>query len=136
MSTSHTFVVDTTAPTIPAEVSPNSGQIINTGRVNLIWSSSTDTGGVGISGYTYQVSTGSAFSILVKTGFVSTTGVAFTGSDRTYYRRVQAKDRASNTSDRSIGTNFRIDTTKPTASVIYTPASGTWTSGNVMAILT
>jgi hypothetical protein len=70
-------------------------------------------------------------------GFVAGTSKSLSNiPDNTYTRRIYAIDKLGNTGGRSDTWDFRIDTTKPTADVEYTPTSGTWTSGNVQAIIT
>ena len=68
---------DTIAPTIPILLSPISGAIV-TGTVNLLRSGVVDTG-VGMSGYIYQISTGSAFTTFITSGFTSNTGITQNG---------------------------------------------------------
>jgi len=88
---------DTANPLTTFLISPTSGQVLTTGNVNLLRSGTVDTGS-GISGYIYQVSTGSSFTTFVISGSQLTTGVNLIGfSYGTYYRRVYAFDLAGNT---------------------------------------
>lgn len=63
------------------------------------WNIPSDAG-VGVSGYMYYISNSPAFTSLLKSGTVSTTGVNIAnfelGSTGTYYRYVVAKDRLGN----------------------------------------
>ena len=52
---------DTLPPTTPTLVSPLSGIYLSGTTPSLAWTTATDTG-VGLSGYIWQVSTGSTFA--------------------------------------------------------------------------
>jgi hypothetical protein len=91
----YSITLDTSAPTAPSLSSPSDGASA-TGAFSLSWSASSDAG-VGLSGYTYYISTGSDFASLVKTGFVTGTTAAIVNMELadtgTFYRYVSAKDK-------------------------------------------
>ena len=91
----YTITLDTTAPTAPVLTSPINGNLA-TGGFALTWNTSTDTG-VGLSGYYYFISTGSAFATLSKTGFVTGTTASIVNMELadtgTFYWYVLAKDK-------------------------------------------
>lgn len=70
------------------------------------WTAATDTGS-GIEGYVYEIAEDSAFTDIVATGFIATTGTLgrpnteFDATSDTFYRRLQARDRDGNLSSRS-----------------------------------
>jgi len=82
--------------------------------------------GIGLSGYRYELSTGSNFTPTLFSGFTTSTTVQKTGlSDGTYYRRVYSIDIFNNSGSRSTGT-FGVNSTTPTANppIIFQGLSG------------
>ncbi|MCX6822567.1 MAG: leucine-rich repeat protein, partial [candidate division SR1 bacterium] len=123
---------DTANPLTTFLLSPTSGQVLSTGNITLLRSGAVDTGS-GISGYIYQVSTGTSFTTFVISGTKTTTGVGLLGfTDGTYYRRAYAFDLAGNTGARSTGWNFIINiTTIPVITFTgSTPADNAWITTN------
>ena len=129
MENSLVLNVDSLPPSIPAPLLPSSGSYLNTGTITLMRGTGIDSG-AGMSGYVYQISTGSTFTSFIKSGTVLSTGATVTGlTENTYYRRVYAYDVLGNTGTRSTTTPFNIDMTIPI--VVFTgstPSSGTISS--------
>ena len=95
----------------------------------------TDIGIAGLTGYRWQVSTGSAFATIYLSGTTntSTTGIAISSlPENNYYRRTNAYDALSNTSARSTGRAFVIDYTNPIVGTGYISSGSTGTNrGNL-----
>ncbi|MCX6823315.1 MAG: right-handed parallel beta-helix repeat-containing protein [candidate division SR1 bacterium] len=105
--------IDKISPSIPMLIRPTNQQVITTGNTNLLRSGGVDIG-MGLSGYIYQVSTGSTFTTFITSGFTTTTGITLNGlANETYYRHVYAIDLAGNTGWRSSNWDFIVDTTNP-----------------------
>lgn len=101
---------DATAPTVPTNLAAKSSA---SGRIDLSWKASTDTGGSGIAGYYVRRNSSIVSPLIVGTTFADTTVVA--GSQYTY--DIIAVDGAKNTSSPSktvVITTARVtDTTPP-----------------------
>ena len=106
--------LDISGPTAPSLLSPTSGTYLSTGNISLLWSTGIDLG-IGMSGYTYRISTGSTFSPVFTSGSVLTTGRTITGlADNTYYWRVYSYDNLNTSGARSNSLAFTVDKTQPT----------------------
>ena len=106
----------------PILLSPISWAIFNTWIVNIL-RMVTDT--TAISGYIYQLSTGSSFTTFITSGTITTTGKLLTWlTDNRYYRRVVAYNNLNNTWLRSTISNFTVDTIAPTAPLLLSPSDG------------
>ncbi|MFD1715609.1 DNRLRE domain-containing protein [Amnibacterium flavum] len=99
------IVADTTAPTVPANLTATAG----TSSVNLAWSASNDT--FGTTGYTVYRGSSSSFvadqsTVIAQT---ATTGYVDSGlAPGTYYYRVTASDAAGNVSASSSAVSAQI----------------------------
>jgi len=103
---------DSVAPTAPVLTYPLTGEDIF--FVIFKWDASIDTG-AGIEWYMYQIASDTYFTHIINTGFITTsTGIegspntGFDAISRTYYWRMQAKDRDGNYSARSNTGRFDI----------------------------
>ncbi len=97
------IILDTTAPTTPTLISPLSNT--SSSSPTFSWNASTDAG-IGLSGYTIQISHMQNFSTILYSA--QTTNTSYTLSTwltqwQTYYRRVSASDRLWHQSTSSVG---------------------------------
>lgn len=100
--------MDSIAPSVAGIVSPTNGGLYNTGTVSLSWNSVTDSGsGLPPSPYSYVISTNSGFTDTVSSGSTSSTSIALSLSDGTYFAKVQARDLVGNTSTSAV-VSFRV----------------------------
>jgi len=124
------FTVDVTPPSIPVLQSPATGTISTSQSQTLSWSAATDN--FGVSSYTLQVDTSSAFnsaSLITRT--ITGTSYSLTLSPNTYYWRVQAVDLAGNVGGWSSVFTLSISdfslTVTPNPLNVNTGTSGSWT---------
>ncbi|EKE20234.1 MAG: hypothetical protein ACD_8C00035G0001 [uncultured bacterium] len=128
--------IDTTAPTVPINGSPNLVHI-STNDFDFNWDDSVDVSTVT---YEYQktMDPTEAGEILINdlwhSGILSESMIHSAGdSDGTWYWQVRAIDSFGNTSAWSSIWNVTIDTVAPTASITYSTTA--LTNGNVVATL-
>jgi len=133
-STAWSLSVDTTAPGVPALVSPASGAKTNNTTPTLDWSDVSDPSGVT---YSLQVANNSSFVAPT----VNVSGIAVSQytttalSPGTYYWRVKTVDGAGNASINWTGSStFTLDTTAPAVPVLQVPANGAATSDNTPSL--
>ena len=85
----HNYLALTKNQSPVALVSPSSGQIINTGNWNFTRSGGYIDTNAGVTGYYFQISTGSTFNSILLSGFITTTGIGATNlPNGVYYWRV------------------------------------------------
>jgi cysteine-rich repeat protein len=124
---------DNSTPTIPSTSSPASWTILTTTNTTLQRSASTD-GGIGISGYYYQISTDPTFASLFTqwTGINNTVNINSLVDWTTYYWRVRAFDQFYNTSSRSNQSIFAVNTSSsnPTVESAFISNWLTWSNGS------
>ncbi len=104
---------DSTPPTTPTLTYPMSGEEMF--FITFEWTASTDTG-AWIAWYEYQIAEDTNFLDIINTGFITTTTTWTAGSPNTsfdetswlYYRRIRAKDRDDNVSNRSNTWTFEV----------------------------
>jgi hypothetical protein len=123
-SSSHSFRVDVTAPSIPSLVWPTNGENINVTTPTLDWSDVADLS----SPVTYgvQVDNDSDFSspIVNVTGLAASVYTIPTLAEGRWYWRANAKDNAGNVGANSSSQSFRVDVTAPLAPSLVSPADG------------
>ncbi|MEW5766387.1 MAG: Ig-like domain-containing protein [bacterium] len=119
------FGIDTTAPTMPADLSdtPDDGQYLSSSTYSFVWNAATDTSDTIT--YDFEIDTESGFSSPLTASAYDLTVLTktLTLADGIYYWRVRAKDAAGNASSWMTQT-VTIDTTFPTAPVAVYPTNG------------
>jgi len=118
------FYVDTTftqeydTPSTPTILYPNNKTITNTSWINIIWTTSIDTG-IWLSGYIYQISTDTEFTNIILSWSTTITGEYINNlNDNKYFLRIAAVDYLDNISNFSAYNEFTIDTINP--SIVFT----------------
>jgi hypothetical protein len=122
-SSSRSFTLDRTAPTVPNLISPSDGAALNTSSVTLIWNRSQDNVS-GMVQYEIQLADNPSFTNPTTYLTFDTTYSISNLNDTTYYWRVRAKDNAGNYSGWSSGRAFLIDTRAPNSPTLVTPVGG------------
>jgi len=103
-----TIILDTSWPSSPTLLSPVNGSSSTTGTIDLLRSESVDVG-VWLSGYLWQLSTGSNFATVITWWFTTMTGTTLSGLPTTsYYRRVYSLDLLGNMGSRTSSRFFSI----------------------------
>ena len=121
-STVWSFTIDTQGPPVPNLISPANGSTTNDNTPTFDWSDITD-----VVEYQIQVDNNSNFSSPERNqvGLTTSTYTPTSSlSDGTYYWRVRARDVADNWSNWSEIWNVTIDTQRPPAPTLISPANG------------
>jgi hypothetical protein len=128
--------IDKQGPVSPVLVFPANTNQYGATSITLQRGTTTDTpNGIGtISEYLYSIK---------KNGSIYTTGSTIGTSqeinnlqDGTYTWKVAAHDGLGNQGARSEEQSFTINTLLPSATILYSPGIGEWTSGSVLASIT
>ncbi|HEX7259783.1 MAG TPA: Ig-like domain-containing protein, partial [Candidatus Saccharimonadia bacterium] len=112
--------VDTTAPTIPTNVTATA---VSSSQINLVWSPSSDTGGSGLRGYNiYRNGSTTPHNTipLTATSYGDASGLS---PSTTYSYTVEAVDNAGNKSPKTVAVSV---STAGTTSADVTPPSVAW----------
>jgi len=131
------YLHDITGPLQITGLIPSDETIFDTGTINFSRSGTSDTG-IGLSGYYRQISSGTDFSTLLMSGYVSDTVTGFQLTelnDALYIWRVYGYDKFNNTGIWSDTGTFTIDTTPPSQVELILPSS--WailSTGNVSLV--
>ena len=127
-SATSSFIVDTTAPGVPAIGAPAASARVNSTQLNATFvdADSTDTGAVN-----FRLCTSSACSTVVASGssaaVVGGTAVSWTPAglaDGTYWWQVRGQDVAGNQSAWTTAQSFVLDTSPPGVPTLSSPADG------------
>ncbi len=102
------FTVDTTAPAVPATLTP----VITVNNVALDWTDSSDATS-GLKNYLLQYALNDQFTGAVQRSITASNANVSGLADGVYYWRVQSVDNSDNGSDWITGDKFTVDTTKP-----------------------
>lgn len=138
-STPANVVVDTTGPSVPANVATADGTPTNSTSVTFTWNAAIDTGaGLGNPAYTVQWCSSSNFTTGCSTGTGNTPSRTVAFTEGTWYFRVKSQDLLGNQSSYSTGSSVVVDTTGPispgtpsTSSPTNTQTpTWTWTAAN------
>ncbi|MDI6792661.1 MAG: Ig-like domain-containing protein [bacterium] len=115
------FGIDTTAPTMPADLSdtPNDGDCIPNSTYSFVWNAASDSTTIT---YHFEIDTEGTFSAPLTASAYNLTvrTKTLTLGDGTYYWRVRAKDAAGNVSSWMMQT-VTIDAAFPTAPIAVYP---------------
>jgi hypothetical protein len=125
------YEFDTVPPPAPALVWPANGENINDNTPNLDWNLVSDNSLPVL--YGVWVDNDFSFSSIDRDSrWISADQweVIPALADGVWYWRVQAKDNAGNISDNSVARSFRVDTLKPAAPGLVSPADGENTNDN------
>ena len=128
--------IDKQGPISPTLVFPIDTNHYGASAITLQRNAATDSpGGIGtVWGYFYNIQKN---GVLYSTGnTVGTSQEIANLPDGTYTWKVVAYDGLGNQWARSDEHSFIIDTQLPSATIVYLPGSGQWTSGNVVANIT
>ncbi|MCW2926731.1 MAG: peptidase [Thermoleophilia bacterium] len=129
-SANRTVNVDNAIPTMPvpmdATVAPDLDFQLSTTTLNGRWVAATDTGGSGLSAYSWRFCTSVTCSTVLASGSGAGLSASATGltlsNGATYFVCVRASDVAGNQSTETCSDGIAVDTAAPTVS---TPADGT-----------
>ena len=132
-STTDSFGVDETDPSMVYLVSPLTNAYLSDSNINLTWHSAFDSLS-GVNHYLVQYALNSSFTQgLVETTSIDTTLVVIL-SDTTYYWRVKAVDFAGNGGIFSTVWQFEVDTDIPAAPVLIAPENGVYLSDTIITL--
>ena len=122
---SYSFVLDTTAPSVPSLSQPLDTGATNQLAVNFQWNPSDDSGfrgNAGINGYDISISTDANFTVYSSSGYSTGDSLSRTVPRQNYYYwKVRAKDNAQNYGFWSSTWAVRVDTTAPPTPTLATP---------------
>jgi hypothetical protein len=125
---SHTFCVDTGAPSLSKSSGPDGNNWINTTSATFSWSASDSVSAV--KGYKISADTGTpSWQDYSSTSY---TWNNLSSSTSSYYFRVRAYDMANNYAE--VVWQFRVDVTAPTNGSPSSPANGTWTNASSITL--
>jgi hypothetical protein len=126
------YIYDGVGPNKPELLFPIHDYIFNSSITPLVWSASID-GGIGLSGYYYQISTWIAFTNIIGSGRVFVTGASSPSLlSNNYYWRVYWFDLFGNTWEWSDLWRFVVDVTPPSVWKALVYNGLTWSnSGNL-----
>jgi len=126
------YIYDSIPPSVPEHMFPSDSYLFTGNIFTLLWTASDDNSwGIGVSGYIYTISLDPLFTTSVYSWFVDTTWVNLSGTEATYYRRVQSVDFMWNISDPSTWSSFVIHI-PPTVSTWYISS---WLTGERLGTL-